>query len=163
MFNRLMMVLGLLFLEIASRFLPQHGLGQLPSHILNSSAVLLDVINAGVWILLAIIVSRFSSLLLFILLAIVWPLAHWPNMESIFALGQPIDLADIHYVSDANFLKASVSVFGFPIFYICSFSAMVAVWFSLNKAPIKLALKWLILPVLGLVSLCVFLQMYLGD
>lgn len=81
------------------------------------------------------------NLALVLLLLIIWPLLHWSNLESIYALGQPIVIADMHYAANPDFLKSTLESVAFPGFYIVTWVFLALLTLYLMKSGAGQPLK----------------------
>lgn len=71
-------------------------------------------------------------------------------MESISALGEPISLANLHFVGDEYFLEYSLSTLTFPAFYTSSALVLVMLLLFLMYFPSKKLHRAYLLPLLGI-------------
>lgn len=115
MFSSFMIFCIFVSLNLTSRYLAIDYLGwegtQL-SGLVWASDLLVGLVG-GSLIMLTHKLNRVVALLMLLL----WPALHFANLESIIALNKPINLMDLHYATDGDFLANSLSSLSFPGIY----------------------------------------------
>lgn len=102
-------------LNLTSRYLAIDYLGW-ESAELSALAWISDLLVGLLGASLIVLTHKFNRILALLML-LLWPALHFANLESIIALNKPIDLMDLHYATDGDFLGNSLSSLSFPLFY----------------------------------------------
>ncbi|OMH33613.1 LTA synthase family protein [Motiliproteus sp. MSK22-1] len=111
----LFILLLFISLNFVSRYLAVDYLGMVGEGV-SLQALTSDFLVAVFGLSLFILINKVNRWIALIVL--LWPIAHFANLESIIALNKPINLMDLHYGGDGDFLSSSLASLSFPILYL---------------------------------------------
>ncbi|MCM3261600.1 sulfatase-like hydrolase/transferase [Paenibacillus lautus] len=129
----------------------------------NLVGCILDVVYSVLILFLLFFTSRLFWLLPYIMII---PLAilHLANMEFIYAMNSTINLADINFITDGQFLNGTFSHISFPIYNLIFFICIIFIVVVFNRCSLTFSgKKSLIIILCCLLSNLVLSYFYSGD